>query len=169
MYKVNDIVVYRRNVCRVTGTTTSSFNGEECYLLEPYFPGDAQTKMVVPVANKGGHLRPVASRKQIEKLFAELKDLDTLENKSANMKSQYAALLKGDDLADLFCILKTSYLRNKKRAENHRKLASIDDEYFAKAEGYLLNECAVAMNMNREETKAYVEEAFRKSMSGKKA
>ena len=36
MYKKNDIVVYKRDVCKVVGKVRSDFTGEQCYILVPY-------------------------------------------------------------------------------------------------------------------------------------
>ena len=97
MYKIDDVVVYRRNVCRVVGQCTSDLTGEDCYILEPYSLQDGSTRMKVPVANKGGHLRDLITREEIDRLIGRFHTIECLENKPANMKSQYAALLKGDE------------------------------------------------------------------------
>lgn len=155
MYKKGDVVVYRRNVCRVVGKGKSDFTGEQCYFLELYHDEGGTARMQVPVANKGGHLRDLITKPEIKKLMAMVDDIDCLENKPANMKSQYAALLKGDGLDELICIIKTSYLRNKERMDTHKKLASIDGEYLEKAERYLFNEFSVAMNCSYDKAKEY--------------
>ena len=79
------------------------------------------------------------------------------------MKSQYANLLKSDSLQDLICIIKTSYLRNKARADQHKKLASIDDEYLHKAEKYLYDELSVALDMTYDQSKAYFNKEVEKA------
>ena len=162
MYKVNDIVVYRRDVCKVVGKHRSDFTGEMCYDLVPYMNQDGSIKMQVPVSNKAGNLRDLITREEIDQLIKDAPDIRTLENKPANMKSQYAALLKGNDISDLICIIKTSYGRNKARMEQHKKLANIDDEYLQKAEKYLYEEVAVAMDMSFEEAKKYFEDEVEK-------
>ena len=164
MYQVNDVVVYRRNVCRVVGKVKSDMTGEQCYILEPYESQDGSVRMQVPIANKGGHLRSVISREGIDALIKSVPSLNTLEDKPANMKSQYIALLKGDSIEDLVRIIKTSYKRNKARIDNHKKLAAIDGEYLAKAERYLFNELAVAMNMSYEDSKEYFESAMQEEI-----
>lgn len=166
MYKVNDIVVYRRDVCKVIGKHRSDFTGEMCYILVPYGQQDGSIKMQVPVANKAGHLRDLITREQIQELIREAPYIEKLENKPANMKSQYAALLKGDDIADLIRIIKTSYGRNQARLEQHKKLASIDDEYLQKAEKYLYEEIAAALGMSYEDSKAYFEQEVEKAANG---
>lgn len=162
MYKVNDIVVYRRDVCKIVGKHRSDFTGEMCYDLVPYLKQDGSVKMQVPVSNKAGNLRDLITEDEIRELIISAPDIQTLENKPANMKSQYAALLKGNDIQDLICIIKTSYGRNKARMEQHKKLASIDDEYLQKAENYLYREISVALGKTYEEAKAYFEDEVAK-------
>lgn len=164
MYKINDIVVYKRDVCRVVGKHRSDFTGELCYILIPYNNMDGSTKMQVPVSNKGGHLRDLITMEEIRELIEKAPAIETLENKPANMKAQYANLLKGDSLQDLVCIIKTSYGRNQQRIEQHKKLASVDDEYLQRAEKYLFDEMAVAMHCSYEEAKRYFNEEVAKTV-----
>lgn len=57
---------------------------------------------------------------------------------------------------DLIKIIKTTYLRNKERTENNKKIREIDDSYFKKAEKYLYNEFSIVLNKSFEETKEYI-------------
>ena len=157
MYKINDVVVYRRDVCRIADIKVSERTGENCYVLVPYGNTDDSVTMQVPVSNKAGHLRDLVTREKIDELIVNAPDIETLESKPANMKSQYAALMKGDSLEDLICIIKTSYLRNDERQKNHKKLASIDAEYLDKAEKLLYTELSVALGMSYEESKDFFE------------
>ena len=163
MYKVNDVVVYRRDVCKIVGKHKSDFTGEQCYILVPYYNQDGSVRMQVPVSNKAGHLRDLVTKDEIHDLIQNTPDIETLVNKPANMKSQYSALLKTDDLSDLVRIIKTSYGRNKIRMEQHKKLASIDDEYLQRAEKYLYDEISVALNLSYDESKQYFEDEVAKT------
>lgn len=162
MYKINDVVVYRRDVCRVTGKKKSDFTGEMCYVLVPYDNTDNSVTMQVPVSNKAGHLRDLVTKEEISELIKNAPGIETLESKPANMKSQYATLMKGDSLEDLVCIIKTSYLRNDERLKNHKKLASIDAEYLDKAEKLLYSELSIALGKTYEESKKYFEKEVAK-------
>jgi CarD family transcriptional regulator len=162
VYQIDDVVVYRRNVCKVVGKDKSDLTGEQCYVLVPYCSGDCGVRMMVPVANRAGNLRDVATKDEIKSLIKSIPNLQLLENKPANMKSQYVALLKGNDLVDLARIIKTSYYRNKERIENHKKLASIDGEYLEKAENFMFNEFSVALDMPYEKCKEFFIGAIRK-------
>lgn len=155
MYKVDDVVVYRRDVCKVVGLTVSDMTGEECYILEPYHETSGGAVMKVPVSNKAGNLRDVISKKQITDLVKAFPNVEALADKPANMKSQYVTLLKGNKLEDLLCVIKTAYARNKTRLDNHKKLATIDSEFLNKAEKYLFNEISVATGLSYNESKEY--------------
>ena len=162
MYRINDVVVYRRDVCKVVAKKKSDFTGEMCYVLVPYDSTDRTVTMQVPVSNRAGHLRDLVTEEEIKTLIQNAPGIETLESKPANMKSQYATLMKGDSLEDLVCIIKTSYLRNDERLKNHKKLASIDAEYLEKAEKLLYSEVAIALGMTYEESKAYFEKEVAK-------
>lgn len=162
MYKVNDVVVYRRNVCKVTGTVKNDMTGELCYVLVPYENQDGNVRMQVPVSNKGGHLRDLVTKQGIKELCKKAPSIEMLVSKPANMKSQYANAMKGDSLEDLVSIIKTSYQRNMERRMNHKKLASVDEEYLEKAEKYLYTELSVVLDMPYEKTKEYFEKEVEK-------
>ncbi len=155
MYNINDLVVYRRNVCKVIGKKRSDFTGELCYVLEPYENIDYSCIVQVPVSNKGGHLRAVVTKDEVEQLCKRSVDIEPLESKPANMKSKYLDKLKGDDLEDLVCIIKTTSQRNQERLENHKKLAAVDGEFLKKAENYLYSELSVALELSKEKTKEF--------------
>lgn len=155
MYKINDIVIYRRNVCKIIAESTSERTGEQCYVMVPYRQADGSTKMRVPVSNKGGHLRNVMTKQQIDDLIQKTPSIEQLPRKAANMKSQYSALLGSDSVIDLVRIIKTSWSRNQARAEQHKKIASIDDEYLQKAEHYLYEEISVALNTDYDHARDY--------------
>lgn len=144
MYKINDLVIYRRDVCRVVGQEVSPSSGEDCYVLTPYETDDGSVRMLVPVSNKGGHLRDVITPAEAELLMENLDRIQPLVDKPANMKSQYVAMLKGDDIEDLIRVIKTAYMRNRTRMDNHKKLAAIDGEYLGRAQNYLLKELSVS-------------------------
>ena len=57
---------------------------------------------------------------------------------------------------NLIKIIKTTYLRNKERLDNNKKIGEKDQHYFEKAEEYLYNELAVVLNMSYDNTKDYV-------------
>lgn len=167
MYKINDVLVYKRDVCKVVGKQKSPLNGEMCYVLVPYYQADGSIRMQVPVSNKSGNIRDVLTKKEIDKLIKETPDIESLPSKPANMKSQYTTLLKGNEITDLICIMKTSYGRNKVRQDQNKKVASVDDEYLKKAEKYLFEEMAVSLGKTVDDARKYFEKAVAKAATTK--
>ena len=153
MYSIDDLVICRRDVCRVAGRETSQVSGEDCYVLTPYASDDGSVRMLVPVSNKGGHLRDIITPPEAEALMERIGSIEPLVDKPANMKSQYVAMLRGDSIEDLIRVIKTASMRNKARMENHKKLAAIDGEYLAKAMDYILKELSVAYGKGYDEIK----------------
>lgn len=162
MYKIGDTVIYRRDVCKVIDLIKSTVTNEECYVLKPCIVESGSMQMQVPVSNKAGHLRSLITKEELQALIERVQDMDTLENKSANMRSQYAAIMKGDSIEDLITIIKTGYLRNAIREKNHKKNASIDEEYLSKAEAYLYNELSFVLHMSPDECRKYFNAAVAK-------
>ena len=72
------------------------------------------------------------------------------------MENEYRSLLYTLKHEDLIKIIKTTYLRNKKRLESKRSVGEKDKEYFNKAEKVLYNELSVVLDKTYDETKKYV-------------
>lgn len=72
------------------------------------------------------------------------------------IENEYKRLIDSGNFEDLIKIIKTTYLRNKERIDNKKKMSDKDNIYFEKAERYLYNEIATVFNMSYEEAKNYV-------------
>mgnify|MGYP004483011137 CR=1 FL=1 len=158
LYKKGDLLVYRREVCRVIRIAKSDFTKDKCYVLVPFANPDGSVKMQVPISDKGGHLRDMITKEEIQDLIEAIKNQEPVESKTSNLKSQYSNLLNSDSLEDLVRIIKTSYQRNQQRIAQNKRTASIDDEYLHKAEKYLFNEIAASLNISYEEAEQYFKE-----------
>lgn len=155
MYEINDLVVYRRKVCKVTEIKRSSVTGEMCYVLEPYEEQSCSMRVQVPVSNKGGHLRSLVTKDEVDELCKKVKDVKPITSKPANIKSKYQAKINGDELEDLVCIIKTSSRRNRERMKKNKKLAEVDGNFLKQAEDYLYSELALALDLSKDQSKEY--------------
>ena len=90
----------------------------------------------------------------------EIKKMPTIEPiTSGNDKMiefEYKNLLATNDKEDLIKIIKTTYLRNKERLDNNKKIGERDEIYFKKAEEYVYNEMSIVLNMSFYDVKNYV-------------
>ena len=153
MYKENEFVVYKRDVCKIKGTKISDFNGKEYFILKPI--DDESLTIQVPVENSFNLLRKVITKKEIEEFISKIASIKPLED-SKYIENEYKELLNDGTHESLIKIIKTTYLRNKKRQETGKKIAERDNNYFQLAEKILYNEFSVGLGKTVEETREYI-------------
>lgn len=141
-----EYIVYRKEVCKILSEEKG------LYRLEPI--SDSSIKYWVP--KDSNLLKPVITKERIEKLLKEMPEIDIINDTDHQIEQTYKELMKSGTHEDLVKIIKTTYLRNKKRMENNKKLSEIDTEYFKRAEKYLYEEIGVSLNMDMEEVREYL-------------
>ena len=155
MHKVDDYVMYKKDVCKIREIRKNKINGNDYYILVPV--DDESLVIETPVDNRMGFIREIISKKNAEKLIEEIPNIEPVNVISnAYIDKVYKELLYKGTYEDLIKIIKTAYLRNDERAKNKKKLSDKDSTYFNKAEKYLYNELSISLGMNYNETKEYV-------------
>ncbi|MDD2434812.1 MAG: CarD family transcriptional regulator [Bacilli bacterium] len=154
MFKENDYVVYRRNICRVTGIKHNSKNGKDYYILIPI--DDESLTIDVPTQTKYNLIRSLISKAEVEKIINEIPNVGIIKNNNRMMETDYKKLLSTDKHLDLIKIIKTTYLRNDERISSGKKIAEKDDTYFKLAEKKLYNEFSIVLGISYDEAKRYV-------------
>lgn len=156
MYKVGEKVLYKHEVCTVNEIKKNSLSKEPYYILVPIFSGGCQTKIQVPASNKAGNVRDLLTIKEVDELFAAIPSISLCDSKDPMIKKEYEILLKSYKAEDLVCIIKTTYLKNKDRIDNNKKISSVDDSYFHEAERILYSQLAVVLDKSIDEARAYL-------------
>lgn len=154
MFQVDSFVVYKNDVCKVKEVKKNHFNNEDYYLLIPV--NDESLKIEVPVSNKYGFIRKLLTKNEIEVILNQIPNIDVIRVDDRMIENEYRNLLKNGKHLDLVRIIKTTYLRNKNRTDNNKKIGEKDSMYFRLAEKYLYTEFSVVLNLSYEETKEYV-------------
>lgn len=152
MYNVGDYVVYKRDVCKVIDYKEKHIRNIDYYLLRPIY--DETLKIDVPV--NSSFLRRIISKDKASAIIDDIPNIEVIDVNDKLMESEYRRILKEDDLYGLIKIIKTTYLRNKDRIDNKRKISEKDDSYFKLAEKYLYGELAVAFEMSYDDMKDYI-------------
>ena len=153
MKKVGDYVVYRKEVCKVVEIKEKFFKDMDYYRLVPI--DDKSLHLDVPVENEG-LLRYLITKDEVEELIAKMPSIKPIESNEKILENEYKDLINSGNLEDYIKIIKTTYLRNKERLENKRKISDKDNHYFNLAEKYLYNEFSVVLNKDFDKTKQYV-------------
>lgn len=149
-------IVYERDVCLIEEVKEKYIKGVDYYILRPL--NDKTLKISVPVNSK--LLRNLISLEDANKLIDNMKSIEVIED-NKQIENEYKRLLDTGELSDLVKIIKTTYLRNKERIINKKKISEKDDNYFNKAEDYLYTELGVVFNMSKENIKEYIIEKLK--------
>lgn len=154
MFKPKDYVVYKREVCQVKEIKEKYINNTDYYILEPI--NDNTLKINVPVNNNNNFLRNLITKDKVEQIISKIPKVNIINKNEKGIELEYKKLLKSNDYIDLIKIIKTTYLRNKERINNNKKIGEKDNNYFELAEKYLYTEFGIVLNLSYEETKKYV-------------
>ena len=152
MYKINDYIIYKREVCKINDILPKFFKDNDYYLLSPL--SDDTLTIKVPVNNK--EIRSLITKKDIDKIINEIPDIEPVNSDTKSLEGIYKDLLSSGSHTDLIKIIKTTYLRNKERIDNNKKTTDKDNYYFNLAEKYLYQEFQIVLNLTYDEAKDYV-------------
>ena len=159
MYKKDEYVVYRHNVCKIKDIKEHS--GKLYYVMAPI--DDESLIINIPIENKIDFLRDIISTNDAKELIKKIPKIKPIEDiNERNIVNQYKELLNNGSYENLIKIIKTTYLRNENRINNKKKVSEKDTTYFELAEKYLYNELSIALNMTFEEVKNYIFESVNK-------
>lgn len=154
MFNVGDIVVYRKDVCKIKDIKKNHLSGKDYYILAPI--DDDSLIIDVPVENRMGWLRNIISKDEADILINKIPNIEIIKTDEKNYENEYKRLLNENSLENLVKIIKTAYLRNDARIQNKKRISEKDDTYFKRAERQLYNELSVSLGMTYQETKEYI-------------
>ncbi len=158
MYKINDYIVYRHDVCKIK--KIKKIKDKDYYVISPI--DDNSLIINTPVDNKMGYIRDILSKEEAKKIIDSIKDIKAVDSiNEKNVEATYKELLNSYSYENLIKIIKTTYERNNNRLINNKKISEKDDTYFKLAEKYLYNELAISLNTTSEEIKDYIINKFK--------
>ena len=78
MFKKDDYVVYKRDVCKIREIRNNKLNGNDYYILVPI--DDDSLIIDVPTDNKLGYLKSIITKEEATKLINNIPNITPLEN-----------------------------------------------------------------------------------------
>ena len=146
MFKVGDYIIYKKDVCRIKAINDNT------YILIPIL--DDSLKIEVPINSP--FLRKPISKEEVMKIIEEMPNIPVIEENDRMIEGTYKEYIKNGTYRDLVSVIKTTYLRNKKRKDDKKKISDRDLSYFDLAEKLLYSEFSIALNISYDETKEFV-------------
>lgn len=150
MYKINDKVVYKKDVCLISDI--KQMNGMDYYVLIPV--NDESLKISVPTTSNS--VREVLTKKKAEDLIKMMPSIESLEDDGRVLDYTFRELMNDGSYESLIKIIKTVYIRNQDRLSKKKKLSDRENTYFKEAEKYLYTELSTALKMTVKDTKKYI-------------
>lgn len=152
MFKIGDYVVYKRDVCKITNYKEKHIKNIDYFTLVPIL--DDTLKIDVPVNST--FLRNIISKEEMEKIINNIPNIGIININDKLLENEYKKLLHDGGYEGLIKIIKTTFLRNRDRIDNRKKISEKDDNYFNLAERYLYSEFSAVLSLSYDETKKYV-------------
>ena len=152
MYKINDYILHKREVCRIKDIKPKYFQDKDYYVLSPVT--DESLTINVPIDSKD--IKDILTKEQAMDIIKSIKDVKYIDTDEKSLENTYKELLSSKNTLDLAKIIKTTYLRNQNRLNNGKKIAEKDNNYFNIAEKYLYTTLGIALGMSYDECKKYV-------------
>ena len=152
MYKIGDYVIYLKDVCKIFDIKEKYMNDTDYYILVPM--NDESLKLSVPVTNET--LKNLPSLNEVNAMLDNICNISVLTEENKQLEDEYKKLISNGSYEDLIKVMKTAYLRNKKRLDNKRSISSKDKNYMEMAEKHLIPELAIVLDMSIDETEQYV-------------
>lgn len=152
MFKVDEFVVYKRDVCKIK--EIKNINDVIYYVLNPI---DDET-LTITIPHNNNLVRKIINKQESLELINSIPNIDIIKTKEKLIENEYKNLFSSGNLEDLVKIIKTTYLRNEDRINNHKKIGEKDNYYFMKAEKLLYNEISISLGLSYEETKNYIKQ-----------
>ncbi len=152
MYKIGDYVIYLKDVCKIFDIKEKYMNDTDYYILVPM--NDESLKLSVPVTNET--LRSLPSLNEVNDMLNNICNISVLTEENKQLEDEYKKLISSGSYEDLIKVMKTAYLRNKKRLDNKRSISSKDKNYMEMAEKHLIPELAIVLDMSIDETEQYI-------------
>ncbi len=152
MYKINDKIIYKREVCIIKEIKEKLYNNTDYYVISPI--SDTSLTINLPVSSPA--IKNLLTKEEALATIESIPSIKELDSNEKSLENIYKELLSTEDEKDLICIIKTAYLRNKKRVDSGKKIGDRDDNYLKKAENYLYNSLGSSLDMTYDECKQYI-------------
>ena len=160
MFKIGDYVAhYKEGVCEVIDIgkldMSCSDKNKEYYTLKPLY--DVGGTVYTPVENERRQIRGILSADEAKELIdhlREVKDLQVVDEKKREVL--YKEALLSNQCQEWAAVIKTAYLRRKRRLSCGKKAVGLDERYLVIAERFLTGELAAALEVPRDKVKEYL-------------
>ncbi len=126
------------------------------YTLQPC--KEKASLIYAPVENNKTTMRKTMTKEEAKELLKQVPQLDTIWiANDRERESCYKEAIKSCNCHELIRIIKTLYLRKRKRMEDGKKPTAIDERYFHQAEEQLYGELSFVLKLDKNEIEKQIQ------------
>ncbi len=165
MFEIGQYVVYgNKGVCQIKDVGPIDMVGlsddRTYYSLSQIFLKGSM--IFTPVDNENSHIRPILSQKEAKALVKEIKEMKPEWVKDDKVRDRmYTEILRKADAKELSKMIIALYHRKEERIASGKKATSTDERFFHAAEDILYGELSIALGMEEDDVKNYIEECVK--------
>jgi CarD family transcriptional regulator len=152
MFNIDDIVVHKRDICRITEIVKNFRPGEDYYTLIPV--EDSSLVIHTPLSDKRGLIRSVISKSDAEALIQKIPSIELIEIDDDKARdNMFEKLINTGKHEDLIKVIKTIMIRKEEKEISGKKVGEKDKTYFNVAEKMLYTEFSISLGKPYQETR----------------
>ena len=121
MFKLNDYLVYQKNIYQIIGIKYKYLNNQDYYILNSVI--DPSLTIKLPCNNNS--IRHIINKDEVNEIIKKIPKIGIIKLDDKLLEIEYKKLLNGS-LEDLIKIIKTTYLKNKERLDAKKKISDKD-------------------------------------------
>lgn len=149
MFGVGDILVHKKDICKIVEIRHNEELNNDFYLLIPI--SNESLKIEVPVTNLWHNLRPLISKEEVNKIIENIPNLEVITTDNRSIEKDYKLIISSGKPEDLIRIIKTNYFRNKEKLLFKKNAIIKESNYCSLAEKYIYEEFSVVLGISYEE------------------
>ena len=116
----------------------------------------------MPVDSSAIKIRKAMTKEEAEALIRKIPQIEeTWIRNDKEREQQYKTVIRSGEPESLIGMIKSLYLRKKRRLESGKKNTTIDEHYYRQAENQLYAELGIALGKNQEDVFGLIAEACR--------
>lgn len=160
MFDKGEYVVAGNNgICKIKEITHIAMTGankEKLYYVLVPVENEDRT-IYSPVDSTKVVMRNVLTKDEAEEFISEISDIDEMEEENYSFKEEeYKEMMKTCDCRQWVKLIKTLYIRKKKRIAGGKKATVTEEKYLRQAEDRLYAELAFAIGKSKSEIPGYI-------------
>lgn len=169
MYQVNDHVVYGNyGICTVKAVGSLNMDSVDrerlYYTLEPLYTEN--NKIYTPVDREKTSMRSAVTEQEAWELIDHIPDQEMIDvPDEKKIEQAYKEIMHKNECSGWSKIIKTIYIKNKKRLAEGKRYTAKDDIYLRLAEDFLFRELAAALKVKREDVETIIADRVEKRSS----